>query len=40
MPDAPQLFRDLKRYETFDKSNEPGGWSAAEGERACPDEIA
>jgi len=29
MRDAPQLFRDLKRYETFDKSNEPGGWSAA-----------
>jgi CRISPR-associated endonuclease/helicase Cas3 len=29
MPDATQLFRDLKRYETFDKSNEPGGWSAA-----------
>jgi CRISPR-associated endonuclease/helicase Cas3 len=28
MQDAPQLFRDLKRYETFDKSNEPGGWSA------------
>ena len=29
MRDAPQLFRDLKRYETFDKSNEPGDWSAA-----------
>jgi CRISPR-associated endonuclease/helicase Cas3 len=29
MRDAPQLFRDLKRYETFNKSNEPGGWSAA-----------
>ncbi len=29
MRDAPQLFRDLKRYEAFDKSNEPGGWSAA-----------
>jgi len=29
MRDAPQLFRDLKRYETFDKSNEPDGWSAA-----------
>lgn len=28
MQDAPQLFRNLKRYETFDKSNEPGGWSA------------
>ncbi len=27
--DAPQLFRDLKRYETFDKSKERGGWSAA-----------
>lgn len=30
MPDSAQLFRDLKRYETFDKSNERGGWSAAE----------
>jgi CRISPR-associated endonuclease/helicase Cas3 len=30
MPNAPQLFRDLKRYETFDKTNKPGGWSAAE----------
>ena len=29
MRDVRQLFRDLKRYETFDKSNEPGGWSAA-----------
>jgi CRISPR-associated endonuclease/helicase Cas3 len=28
MRDAPQLFRDLKRYETFDKSTELGGWSA------------
>ena len=28
MRDAPRLFRDLKRYETFDKSNELGGWSA------------
>ena len=25
MPDASQLFRDLKRYETFDKSNKRGG---------------
>jgi len=30
MPDSAQLFRDLKRYEAFDKSNKPGGWSAAE----------
>jgi CRISPR-associated endonuclease/helicase Cas3 len=30
MPDAPQLFRDLKRYEAFDKSSKAGGWSAAE----------
>jgi CRISPR-associated endonuclease/helicase Cas3 len=29
MRNARQLFRDLKRYETFDKSNDPGGWSAA-----------
>jgi CRISPR-associated endonuclease/helicase Cas3 len=28
MPDAPRLFRDLKRYETFDKLKEPGDWSA------------
>ena len=28
MPDAPQLFYDLKRYETFDKSSKP--WSSAE----------
>jgi CRISPR-associated endonuclease/helicase Cas3 len=28
MPHAPQLFRDLKRYETFDKSDRRGGWSA------------
>jgi CRISPR-associated endonuclease/helicase Cas3 len=30
MPNAPQLFRDLRRYETFDKTNKRGGWSAAE----------
>jgi CRISPR-associated endonuclease/helicase Cas3 len=24
MPDAPQLFRDLRRYETFDRTNKPG----------------
>jgi len=28
MPNAPQLFRDLTRYEAFDKSNQPGSWSA------------
>ncbi len=31
MPNRPQLFRDLRRYETFDKTNKPGGWSAADG---------
>jgi CRISPR-associated endonuclease/helicase Cas3 len=30
MPDAPRLFRDLRRYETFDKTNKPGGWNIAE----------
>ena len=30
MPDAPQLFRDLRRYETFDKTTKRGGWNAAE----------
>jgi CRISPR-associated endonuclease/helicase Cas3 len=30
MPDPPQLFRDLKRYEAFDKTDKRGGWSAAE----------
>jgi CRISPR-associated endonuclease/helicase Cas3 len=30
MPNASQLFRDLRRYETLDKTNKPGGWSAAE----------
>jgi CRISPR-associated endonuclease/helicase Cas3 len=30
MPDAPRLFRDLKRYDAFDRSNKAGGWSAGE----------
>lgn len=30
MPDAPQLFRELKRYETFDQTRKPGGWQAAD----------
>ena len=30
MPNSPQLFRDLKRYEAFDRTIKPGGWTAAE----------
>jgi CRISPR-associated endonuclease/helicase Cas3 len=30
MRDAPRLFRKLKRYEAFDKTNKLGGWSTAE----------
>jgi CRISPR-associated endonuclease/helicase Cas3 len=30
MQDAQGLFRDLRRYETFDKTNKRAGWSAAE----------
>lgn len=30
MPDAPQLFRELKRYETFDQTSKPGRWQIAE----------
>jgi CRISPR-associated endonuclease/helicase Cas3 len=30
MPDAPQLFRDLKRHETLDESHRPGGWQNSE----------
>jgi CRISPR-associated endonuclease/helicase Cas3 len=40
MRDASQLFRDLKRYETFDKSNEPGGWSAAKVGKLAVDELS
>ena len=39
MPDAPQLFRDLRRYETFDRTNKPGGWSAAEVSALALDEM-
>jgi CRISPR-associated endonuclease/helicase Cas3 len=39
MPNAPQLFRDLRRYETFDKTNKPGGWSAAEVSALAMDEM-
>ncbi|WP_216841053.1 CRISPR-associated helicase Cas3' [Acidobacterium sp. S8] len=40
MRDAPQLFRDLKRYETFDKSNEPGAWSAAKVSDLAVEELS
>jgi CRISPR-associated endonuclease/helicase Cas3 len=30
MPDAPGLFRDLKRHETFDRTGKPGGWQPGE----------
>ncbi|MBW4027793.1 MAG: CRISPR-associated helicase Cas3' [Acidobacteria bacterium] len=40
MRDAPLLFRDLKRYETFDKSNEAGGWSAAKVSKLAIDELS
>jgi hypothetical protein len=30
MPNAPQLFGELKRHETFDQTRKPGGWQAAE----------
>lgn len=30
MPDAPQLFRDLRRYETLDHIAKHGGWTTAE----------
>jgi CRISPR-associated endonuclease/helicase Cas3 len=39
MKDPPQLFRDLRRYETFDKTNKPGGWSAAEVSALALDEM-
>ncbi len=39
MRDAPQLFRDLRRYETFDRTNKPGGWSAAEVSALAMDEM-
>ncbi len=30
MPDAARLFRELKRYDAFDRSNKLGGWTARE----------
>lgn len=30
MPDAAGLFRNLKRYDAFDETSKPGGWSANE----------
>ncbi len=39
MPNPPQLFRDLRRYETFDKTNKTGGWSAAEVSALAIDEM-
>jgi hypothetical protein len=39
MPDAQRLFRDLKRYETFDHSDEPGGWNASEVSHLAIDEM-
>ncbi len=39
MPNGPQLFRDLRRYETFDKTNKPGGWSAADVGKLSIDEM-
>jgi CRISPR-associated endonuclease/helicase Cas3 len=39
MPNPPKLFRDLRRYETFDRTNKPGGWSAAEVSALAMDEM-
>jgi CRISPR-associated endonuclease/helicase Cas3 len=39
MPNPPKLFRDLRRYQTFDKTNKPGGWSAAEVGALAMDEM-
>jgi CRISPR-associated endonuclease/helicase Cas3 len=30
MPDAGRFFRELKRYDAFDRSNKPGGWNPSE----------
>jgi CRISPR-associated endonuclease/helicase Cas3 len=30
MPNARQLFRELKRHETLDQTRKPGGWQASE----------
>jgi CRISPR-associated endonuclease/helicase Cas3 len=39
MPDSAQIFRDLKRYEAFDKSHKLGGWSANEVSNLAVDEM-
>jgi len=39
MPNPPHLFRNLRRYETFDKTNKTGGWSAAEVSTLAIDEM-
>jgi CRISPR-associated endonuclease/helicase Cas3 len=39
MPNPPKLFRDLRRYETFDKTTKLGGWSAAEVSALAMDEM-
>jgi CRISPR-associated endonuclease/helicase Cas3 len=39
MPNALQLFRDLRRYETLDKTKEAGGWSAEEVGKLSIDEM-
>jgi CRISPR-associated endonuclease/helicase Cas3 len=39
MPNSAQLFHDLKRYEAFDKSNQPGGWSVNEVSDLAVDEM-
>jgi CRISPR-associated endonuclease/helicase Cas3 len=39
MPNPPHLFRNLRRYETFDKTNKTGGWSAAEVSALAIDEM-
>ncbi len=39
MPDCAQLFRDLQRYETFDRSHKLGGWSANEVSNLAVDEM-
>jgi len=39
MPNPQKLFRNLRRYETFDKTNKPGGWSAEEVSTLAMDEM-
>jgi len=41
MPDAPQLFRKLKRHETHDHTRKAGGWEVVEvGELAVQETLA